>query len=460
MAEHRNGTAPVDDRALSARRTLGPVQALVMAGLAAAFVFVCVRAPAAVLSFGHVSLWVGFALASALRVAALTLRPARQEAPVARGGALPRYTVIAPLYREGAVVPQLIAALGAIDYPRSRLEILIALEVDDLATAAAVRAAAPSSNVRIVVVPPGRPRTKPRALNHALAEATGEYVVVYDAEDRPDPGQLREAVQRFRSGPPELACLQAPLRITAEKPGFLQSQFAAEYAALFEVLLPAFARLGLPFPLGGTSNHFRAEALRAVGGWDAWNVTEDADLGFRLWRAGGRLGVLTRPTLESAPRNLREWLPQRARWIKGHVQTWLVHMRRPIGLGVRGFLAFQATLGLGLLSAICHAPVVAVVLASLLVTLLQRVAPVVPPPDLGLLAAGWTVAGLMCGTALRHTGGRYRIRDALAAPFYWSLQTLAFVCAAVQLVLSPHHWDKTDHHPVAAPATDAGRLAA
>ena len=418
------------------------------------------RAPSSVTTFVHVGLWMGFALASALRVAALTLRPAREETPVQRGGALPRYTVIAPLYREGAVVPQLIAALGAIDYPRSRLEILIALEADDLTTLAAVRAAAPPPNVRVVIVPPGRPRTKPRALNHALGQARGEYVVVYDAEDRPDPKQLREAVRRFRAGPPELACLQAPLRITAEKPGFLQAQFAAEYAALFEVLLPAFARLGLPFPLGGTSNHFRAGTLRAVGGWDAWNVTEDADLGFRLWRAGGKLGVLTRPTLESPPRNLREWLPQRARWIKGHVQTWLVHMRRPAGLGFRGFAALQATLGLGLLSAIAHAPVVAVVLAGLLVTALQRVPPVVPPPDLGLLGVGWTVAGLLCGTALRHTGGRYRVRDALAAPFYWSLQTLAFLYAAVQLMLSPHHWDKTDHQPVAAPASDAGRLAA
>ena len=210
---------------------------------------------------------------------------------------LPTYTVMVALHDEVDVMDQLVARLSAIDYPHDRLQGMLLVEAHDLETVQAAQFADRPSWLEVVVVPPGIPLTKPRALNHGLSLASGDLLTVYDAEDDPDPLQLREAAARFAaSADPRLACLQAPLRIrrlddTMPRSAFLHRQFAVEYAALFEVTLPGLARLGLPFPLGGTSNHFRIDVLRALGGWDAFNVTEDADLGFRLWRHGWRLGV-------------------------------------------------------------------------------------------------------------------------------------------------------------------------
>ncbi len=227
----------------------------------------------------------GFGAVTVLRFAAAVIaRPPPDVEPLTEA-ALPAYTVIAPLYREAGMVRSLVRALCRLDYPTDRLQVLLALEADDEATLRAAAEAGLPDHMRVVIVPPGSPRTKPRACNVALEHAVGEIVTLYDAEDEPSPGQLREAAARFAAGPDSLACLQAPLRIVGAR-SFLARQFALEYAAQFEVVLPAMARLGIPFPLGGTSNHFRASALRAVGGWDPYNVTEDADMGFRLARAG------------------------------------------------------------------------------------------------------------------------------------------------------------------------------
>lgn len=197
-----------------------------------------------------------FALAALSRLAAgLSPDPRALPAPLP-DAALPRYTVLAPLYREAEIAPQLIAALGAIDYPRDRLQVLCVVEADDPATLSALLDAELPPHAEVLVAPPGHPRTKPRACNVALERATGELLTIYDAEDRPHPGQLREAAARFATGSARLACLQAPLRID-EDHRFLPRQFGLEYAIQFEALMPMLTRLGLPFPLGGTSNHFR-----------------------------------------------------------------------------------------------------------------------------------------------------------------------------------------------------------
>ncbi len=366
---------------------------------------------------------------------------------------LPAYTIVAPLYQEAGILPQLVESLSALDYPRDRMQALIALEADDLSTIAAARRLRLPDFIQVLIVPPGVPRTKPRACNVALQHATGDLLVIYDAEDRPDPGQLREAAARFAAAPAKLACLQAPLRVGNADKAFMAGQFALEYAAQFEVALPALARLGAPFPLGGTSNHFRIDALREVGGWDAFNVTEDADLGFRLAAHGYRMGVMGRPTWEDAPTRLRDWLPQRARWIKGYVQTWFVHMRRPLQGGVGAFVAAQATLGVAILSAALHGPLSAWLAAQLLLTALgapERIA----PADMLLLAAGYLVALLSDAEGARRAGIKTRFRDLLLAPAYWPLHSLAAGHALVQFVLRPHHWDKTSHAPEPDPALD------
>ena len=367
--------------------------------------------------------------------------------------AWPRYTVLVALHREAEIVAQLVERLAEIDYPAERLEGFLLLEAHDVETVVAAMALDRPDWLQVVIVPPGLPGTKPRALNHGLAHSSGELLTVYDAEDDPDPLQLREGAARFVAmKDARLACLQAPLRIRRPDrlrgpPSFLDRQFAVEYASLFEVTLPGMARLGMPFPLGGTSTQFRVEALRDVGGWDAWNVTEDADLGFRLWRHGWTQGVMTRPTYEPPPGDLDDWLPQRTRWMKGFMQTWGVHTRDPRGLGWTGMAALTLTLGAAVGAAAVHALSVAWVAAMVLVALAAGLIPATPAFAIGVLILGTAAAWLNGAIGARRARVPYRAVDMLIAPFYWSLLSLAFVHAAWRLVTEPFAWDKTTHRP-------------
>lgn len=360
--------------------------------------------------------------------------------------ALPAYTIIAPLYQEAAVAPDLVQALAAIDYPVNRLQILLVVESDDSGTRDCLEALVLPPWMQILVAPPGWPRTKPRACNIALDQATGELLTIYDAEDRPHPGQLREAAARFTASSTRMACLQAPLRIDKDR-RLLPAQFALEYAVQFEVLIPALCQLGLPFPLGGTSNHFRTAALRAVGGWDAWNVTEDADLGFRLAAEGYAMGVLSSPTYEAAPETLDDWIPQRTRWVKGYMQTFGVHSRQPPHWRTGASLSFAITLGAAIAAALLHGPLVAWAAAATVLGLAARGAPWISATDGALLAAGWLCAGAAGVVGLRRARLPVRVRDLLFLPFYWPLHSIAAAHALVQLLDRPFHWDKTPHAP-------------
>ena len=402
----------------------------------------------------------------------LNLAPAPAPGRFARGSDLPRYTILVALLDEAAVVDQLVERLSRIDYPPDRLEAFLLLEAHDHETIDAAWHADRPAWMSVVIAPPGDPRTKPRALNVGLAAATGELVTVYDAEDEPDPLQLREAAARFAADTSgTLSALQAPLRIrtaTRTRTPFLDRQFAVEYASLFEVTLPAMAWLGLPFPMGGTSNHFRASWLRAVGGWDAHNVTEDADLGFRLWRAGGTLDVIQRPTYEPPPGGLDAWLPQRTRWLKGFMQTCGVHTRSLRTLGWRGTVALLLTLLASLTAAAVHAISFAWVAALVLVAMVAGLEPRASLVSLGVLGLGTVAAWISAWIGAKRANLPYTLTDIAMAPLYWSLLTLAFVHALVRLVYEPFAWNKTRHLPdaidleaaaIARPAT-AGRRAA
>lgn len=245
---------------------------------------------------------------------------------------LPVYTILVPLYDEATVIPQLIEAILALDYPRSKLDVKILLEESDDVTIAAVRKVAIHRIFDIIICPTGKPKTKPRALDFGLYFARGEYVVVYDAEDVPEPGQLKLAAAYFAASDKKLGCLQGRLAIDNASDHWLTRIFALEYARLFDVTIPEMAAAGFPIPLGGTSNHFRKETLEAIFAWDPWNVTEDADLGLRLARLGYSVADLPSSTFEEAPNTLNSWFSQRTRWMKGWMQTALVHCRNPINL--------------------------------------------------------------------------------------------------------------------------------
>jgi cellulose synthase/poly-beta-1,6-N-acetylglucosamine synthase-like glycosyltransferase len=403
-----------------------------------------------------------------LRVLAMTVAAPPVPPPIEPFAArdLPVYSVLVALYREAGIVPELLVALGRLQWPRSKLEIKLVCEADDDETLAAIRAVPLRPNIEVIEVPPAGPRTKPKALAYALQIVSGEFVVLYDAEDRPHPLQLIEAWQSFRAGGPDLACLQAPLEITNGGAGPIARLFALEYAALFRGLLPYLARRRLVLPLGGTSNHFRRSLLEKVGGWDPHNVTEDADLAVRLSRHGYRTQTISRPTREAAPPDFATWLPQRTRWFKGWLLTWLVHMRDPLRLlrelGPASFLVVQILFVGMVLSCFAHPLMLATV--CVLVAVVAAGYPLSTGQN-GLLAVD--AVNIACGYAsfimlgwqtLAKKERRGFWKAVVFTPVYWMMLSLAALRSIIQLWKAPHFWAKT-HHPPRRGAT-AGTVAA
>ena len=388
---------------------------------------------------------------------------------------LPTYTVLVPMYREAAAVGGLVAHLARLDYPVERLQILLLTEADDDATiAAAQQAAAPHPHIAVVVVPPGTPRTKPRACNHGLGLATGELLVVFDAEDRPEPDQLRLAAAAFAAGGDGLGCVQAGLDCYDARTSWLTRLFAAEYAAWFAGYLPGLERLGAPVPLGGTSNHLRTAALRRLNGWDAWNVAEDCDLGMRLAQAGLRTGIIPSTTWEEATDRPSTWLRQRSRWCKGWAQTWIVHARLPLatltGMGWARAVQMHALLGSTVLSQLLTPPCW-LLLALWLLGWGEWMRGLFPPAITGLaltlLVAGNALNILHAMAACLRRGHNHLVPWCLLLPVTWFLAGIAAWRGVLQLVGSPFVWEKTMHagpqagsQPVPAPVATATATAA
>jgi cellulose synthase/poly-beta-1,6-N-acetylglucosamine synthase-like glycosyltransferase len=380
----------------------------------------------------------------------LRIPPARAAAEPAES--LPVYTVLIPAYREPEVLPHLLEAIAALDYPPDLLDVILLLEEDDDETYAAAMAAHPPDYLRIVRVPYSEPRTKPKACNVGLTLARGELVTIFDAEDRPDPLQLRQAAIAFREVPPSVVCLQAKLAYFNHDQNILTSWFTTEYAMWFDQMLPGLVRQDAPIPLGGTSNHFRADVLRELGGWDPFNVTEDADLGVRLHRHGYRTLVLDSVTLEEANSDAINWLKQRSRWYKGYLQTWLVHSRKPFAIsreiGVLGFLRFNLFVGGTPLLAILNP-----LLWALTATWFAGNLPIIErlfPNWLYFIGLSCLLLGnftfVYCNVvAARSTGIARLVPQAVLSPAYWLLMSLAACKALLQLVIAPSFWEKTTH---------------
>jgi cellulose synthase/poly-beta-1,6-N-acetylglucosamine synthase-like glycosyltransferase len=363
---------------------------------------------------------------------------------------LPTYSVLVPLYRERQVVPDLVQAMSRFDYPATLVEILFITEADDEMTRRALRRSGLRANMRIVTVPEGDPRTKPRALNYALQDARGTLVAVFDAEDIPDKGQLRRAADAFIEGGPRLACVQARLGIYNAQASFLSRQFALEYSALFNGLLPALDYFGLPIPLGGTSNHFRRDLLLKVGGWDPFNVTEDADLGIRLARLGYEVSIIDSVTMEEAPAAWGVWRGQRTRWIKGWIKTYLVHMRRPRRLwrDLRGwkFAGFQLTIGATILSMLVHPWFYVLAVWNELAS-----GHLIPQDDVlwwicgSNLLTGYAAAGLLMAVTAVASGSPRSLISIVWLPVYWLMISYAAYRAIIDLIMRPFYWEKTAH---------------
>ena len=380
----------------------------------------------------------------------LTVTP--EEVTALQNQDLPVYTVLVPMYKEPDVLPILASALRKMDYPRSKLDIKLVLEADDFTTISAAKALALDATFEIIRVPPSLPRTKPKACNYALQFARGQYLTIYDAEDRPEPDQIKKALLTFRTTGPDTACAQARLNYFNAGENWLTRMFTLEYSLWFDMFLPALDRLRIPIPLGGTSNHFDLEKLRAVGVWDPFNVTEDADLGLRFAAMGYRVAVFNSVTYEEANSQVGNWIRQRSRWIKGHLQTWLVNMRNPVDLyrrvGFRGFCSLQLFIGGGILSALTF-PFLVVPLVLWLATPATALAVFFPPEVrvvtfLNLVAANSFLIYLsMLAAAKRH---HIRLLPyALTVPVYWLLMSVAGYKGLWQLITRPFYWEKTNH---------------
>ncbi len=364
---------------------------------------------------------------------------------------LPVVTILVPLYREAHALPGLIQALGRLDYPDEKLDIKLLLEEDDGETLReALRLGLPSA-FDLIIVPTSSPRTKPKACNYGLACAAGDLVVIYDAEDAPQENQLRLAAETFAAGDETLACVQAKLNFYNPDETWLTRLFALEYCLWFDHLLPALDRLGAPLPLGGTSNVFRTELLAEAGGWDPHNVTEDADLGLRLSRRGLRTAVIDSTTYEEANCRTGNWMRQRSRWMKGFMQTWLVHRRRCHDRrwrrNWRTVISVDLFVG-GAAAAALLNPLLLAVLAAEALTGQSPIATLPEPLRLfnfsALVAGNLAFLGLAAFAPFKRRLGRLA-PAALLTPVYWLMMSAAAWRALFQLLTRPSFWEKTDH---------------
>ncbi|WP_171060499.1 glycosyltransferase [Poseidonocella sp. HB161398] len=368
-----------------------------------------------------------------------------------RPGRLPVISLLVPLYKEERIALQLVRRLSKLDYPSALLDVCLVVEADDTVTHATLATAELPRWMRVVVVPEGQIKTKPRAMNYALDFCRGSVIGIYDAEDAPEPGQLRQVAERFARAGPRVACLQGCLDYYNTGLNWMSRCFTIEYASWFRVMLPGVAHLGLAVPLGGTTVFFRRGVLEALGGWDSHNVTEDADLGIRLARAGYETEILDMTTWEEANCIAWPWVKQRSRWLKGYAMTYAVHMRQPLrlwrDLGNRRFWGFQAMF-LGTLLQFALAPL----LWSLWVIpfgLWHPVREVIPDAAMAGLALFFGLSEIvmvvMAALALRRTGRLRLLPWAFTLPVYFLLASMAMYKALAEMVQKPFYWDKTQH---------------
>ncbi len=449
------------DPEMSAQQVFTPLQVVIIYVLVCAFLLGIALAAAKTLIILNVALtvlylgnflfkallvWVGGSaqLDSSAAIAA--------EARLLQDDELPIFTILVPMFKEPEVLPILANALRNLDYPLGKLDIKIVLEETDHETIDAALSLGLEGVFEVLLVPQSHPQTKPKACNYALHYARGDFLVIFDAEDKPEPDQLKKVIAAFRQMPHNTACIQCRLNYYNARENWLTRMFTLDYSLWFDLMLPGLERLRIPIPLGGTSNHFRMSVLRELNAWDPFNVTEDADLGIRLTQKGYRVGVIDSTTYEEANVSIPNWIRQRSRWVKGYMQTFLVHTRRPIHLfrtigplGVFGFVAFiGGTFLTGLLN-----PIFWATFLLWLVVGSEAIASYFPPVILYL-----SLLNLLAGNGLLiylSMIAPFRRRWSDLAPWsltivgYWVLMTIASYKALGQLLFNPYYWEKTQH---------------
>jgi glycosyltransferase XagB len=449
------------DPAMSARQVATTGQLAVGYGLLTALLIGLALAPIATLIVLNVAMglfYLGNFIFKGILIAAGGARSTALDYAIEikarqlRDEELPVFTVLVPMFREPTMLPMLAQSLRALDYPLGKLDIKIVLEEADHETIEVARTLGLEGVFEVIRVPHSLPQTKPKACNFALRFARGEYLVIYDAEDRPEPDQLRKVVAAFREAPADVACLQCRLNYYNRDENWLARMFTLDYALWFDQILPGLERLNVPIPLGGTSNHFKIDVLRELHGWDPFNVTEDADLGIRLTQKGYRVGVVDSTTFEEASCHAGNWIRQRSRWIKGYMQTFLVHTRRPLHLlrttGPLGFFGFIFFIGGTALSGLLNPVFWALYLiwfASTAINLDLMFPQLLLFISLFNLLIGNGAFIYLSMLAPIRRGWLYLIPYSLTALGYWVLMSIAAYRGLWQLLRNPFYWEKTEH---------------
>jgi len=365
---------------------------------------------------------------------------------------LPIYTIHLPVYKEDKLIKKLIWNLQSLDYPREQLDIKLIIEEDDDKTLNAVRDLDFPAIFEVIVVPFHMPKTKPKACNYGLHFSRGKYLTIYDAKDIPDTDQLKKVVALFNKLPSNYICVQSALNYFNRGENFLTRMFTLEYSYWFDYMLPGLDTLDIPIPLGGTSNHFKMANLIELGAWDPFNVTEDADLGLRAYSKGYKVAIVNSTTYEEANNDFFNWIRQRSRWIKGYMQTYLVHMRNPVKLwkkvGWKGFLGFNFFVGATPITFLVY-PILLSVFIAYVAFDLQTIRMLFPDWVLFM-----SIFNLMVGNILMIYVNmmavfkrRYYelILFAIANPIYWLMHSVSAYKGLWQLIVNPFYWEKTNH---------------
>ena len=420
-------------------------------------VLICATWAFPALVFSGLGLWAIFTLVvsavfkTIAFVAHKTAEPDRDVTLKTSDKALPKVSILVPLYKETEVLHALVARLSRLTYPKCVLDVLLVIEEADETTRNMLATIDLPSWIKPVVVPDGQPRTKPRAMNYALDFCEGDIIGVYDAEDAPEPDQITQVARRFQELPSDVACIQGVLDYYNPRQNWLSRCFTIEYATWFRMILPGVSQLGWAIPLGGTTLFFRRNVLEHLGGWDAHNVTEDADLGFRLARHGYRTEMLATVTEEEANCRPWAWIRQRSRWLKGYMTTYIVHMRSPLlllrQLGLWKFLGFQAHF-VTALSQFLLAPV----LWSFWLVLFGLPHPLDPYVSrevmIGLGSAFLVIEVInitIYASAVAGPRHRHLLPWTPTMHFYTPLGAVAAYKALYELAFKPFFWDKTQH---------------
>ena len=376
----------------------------------------------------------------------------KEELKLVNDDELPIYTILLPVYKEDKLIKKLIWNLQSLDYPRHQLDIKLLIEEDDDKTLNAVRNLDFPAVFEVIVVPYHMPKTKPKACNYGLHFARGKYLTIYDAEDIPDTDQLKKVVTLFNKLPDEYICIQSALNYFNRNENFLTRMFTLEYSYWFDYMLPGLDTLDIPIPLGGTSNHFKLAELVELGAWDPFNVTEDADLGVRAYAKGHKIAIINSTTYEEANNEPFNWIRQRSRWIKGYMQSYLVHMRNPVTLwkkiGWKGFLGFSFFIGATPITFLVYPLLLAFFICYIIFDL----------SSIRTLFPDWvlfmSIFNLMVGNILMIYVNmmavfkrRYYelILFAIANPIYWLMHSISAYKGLYQLVVKPFYWEKTNH---------------